>query len=136
MNKMINKDINIYIFILIIIHCISNTIYKIPIGLYNNKESINSEYIIDNLLYNLVYVNLSIGTPPQIIPFSLNINSQTFSAPNNLFIKNESTTYESLSKNEISYEYEEVSDGFNSKDILNLNNKNKFYFRNKIFNSK
>ena len=125
MNKMINKDINIYIFILIIIHCISNTIYKIPIGLYNNKESINSEYIIDNLLYNLVYVNLSIGTPPQIIPFSLNINSQTFSAPNNLFIKNESTTYESVSKNEISYEYEEVSDGFNSKDILNLNNNTK-----------
>ena len=125
MNKMIYYNINIYILILFIVNCIANTMYKIPIGLYNNKEFNNSQYTIDNLLYNLFYVNLSIGTPPQIIPFSLSINSQTFSVPNDIFIKNQSTTYESISKNEISYEYEDVSDGFNSKDILNLNNNTK-----------
>ena len=104
----------------------NNKIYKIPFGLYNAKIFNNSIDIINNIFSNFIYVNLSIGTPPQIIPFSLSVNAQTFSAPNNLFNKNMSSSFESISKNEISYEYETVTDGFNVKDILNIdNNKNK-----------
>ena len=81
--------------------------------------------IIHNIFYKEIYVNLSIGTPPQIIPFSLNINSQTFSVPNNIFHKNKSSSYESISKSEIPYENEDVIYGFISKDVLNINNKTK-----------
>ena len=100
----------------------NNNIYRIPFGLYNTNFNNNSLDLINNIFFNLIYVNLSIGTPPQIIPFSLNVNTQTFSAPNNLFNKNKSSSYESISKHEISYEYEAVTDGFNSKDILNIDN--------------
>ena len=102
-----------------------NKVYKISFGLYNTKTVNDSLDTIENIYYNSIYVNLSIGTPPQIIPFFLNINSQTFSVPNSLFNKNKSSSYESNSKNEISYEYEDVSDGFNSKDFLNINNNTK-----------
>ena len=81
--------------------------------------------MIDNIFHNSIYINLSIGTPPQIIPFALSINSQTFSAPYNIFDKNQSSSYESVSKHEISYEYEDVTDGYNSRDILNLDNNSK-----------
>ena len=115
--------ISFCLFILIIKQYNSkNDIYKIPIGLYNTKIFYNSLDMVNNIFYNLLYANLSIGTPPQIIPFSLNLSTQTFSVPNDLFNKNESTSYESISKKETSYEYESVITGFNSKDILNIDN--------------
>ena len=120
-----NNIIVFYFLILIKVQFISNNIYKIPFGLFNSKDLDNTLDMIDNIFYNLIYVNLSIGIPPQIISFSLNINSQTFFVPNKIYNKNESSSYESVSKNEISYEYEDVSNGFNSKDILNLNNNTK-----------
>ena len=116
----------IIIFLMLLKYIISdNKVYKIPFGLYNTKTVNDSLDTIHTIYYNSIYVNLSIGTPPQIIPFFLNINSQTFSVPNSLFNKNKSSSYESNSKNEISYEYEDVSDGFNSKDFLNINNNTK-----------
>ena len=128
MNKMtlfnINK-IDFSILLLFIEQCLTNNIYKIPFGIYNSQNSNNSLDIIDNIYYNSIYINLSIGTPPQIIPFALSINSQTFSAPFNLFNKNVSSTYESVSQHEIRYEHEDVIYGYNSKDILNLNNNTK-----------
>ena len=74
------------------------------------------------LLYNLAYVNLSIGTPSQIIPFQLNINSQSFYVSKEYFYSNLSSTYELTSNNEISYYINELYKGFNSKDILRINN--------------
>ena len=128
MNKMtlfnINK-IDFSILLLFIEQCLTNNIYKIPFGIYNSQNSNNSLDITDNIFYNSIYINLSIGTPPQIIPFALSINSQTFSAPSNLFNKNVSSTYESVSQHEIRYEHEDVIYGYNSKDILNLNNNTK-----------
>ena len=116
----------IYISLFLIKICLSNNdIYRIPFGLINKNGSNTSLNIIHNIFYKEIYVNLSIGTPPQIIPFSLNINSQTFSVPNNIFHKNKSSSYESISKSEIPYENEDVIYGFISKDVLNINNKTK-----------
>jgi len=98
-------------------------IYKIPFGLFSLKPiRNNSKDMIHDIFYNSIYVNLSIGTPPQIVPFSLNVNSQTFSVSNFVYNKNDSSSYELTSKGEDSYENEEVIYGFNSKDILNINN--------------
>ncbi len=104
----------------------NKNIYKIPFGLFNQKPiRNNSKGMIHDIFYNSIYVNLSIGTPPQIVPFCLNINSQTFSISNFDFNMNHSSSYESTSKGEDSYENEEVIYGFNSKDVLNINNNSK-----------
>ena len=116
------KKIIFNILVLIIEKSISSDIYKIPFGIYNLKDLNDSIDIIDNFFYNTIYINLSIGTPQQIIPFALDINSQTFSAPYNLFDKNLSSSFEYALESEYHYQLEDVSIGFCSKDILNLNN--------------
>ena len=104
----------------------NNNIYKIPFGLINQNPIRNkSKDMIHDIFYNSIYVNLSIGTPPQIVPFSLNVNSQTFSISNSDYNRNYSSSYESTSKGEDSYENEEVIYGFNSKDVLNIKNNSK-----------
>ena len=55
----------------------------------------------------------------------LNINSQTFYVPSKFFNPNESSTYESISQKEVPYPYSDVKSGFNSKDILKINNSEK-----------
>ena len=67
-------------------------------------------------------MNLSLGTPPQITPFELDSNSQTFSASNELFNRNLSSSYKQVSTKEININFEVVEKGFNSKDILKIDN--------------
>ena len=98
-----------------------NSIYKLPFGLFYSFEKNNSIELIKYIFDNFIYVNLTIGTPPQIIPFQLDINSQTFYVSNKYFNRNASSTYELLSKEENFYSYEDAISGFNSKDILNIN---------------
>lgn len=100
----------------------SNQIHKIQFGLFSAYEGEKQLSLLENIFYDLAYVNLSIGTPPQIAPFQLNINSQTFYVPNKYFSPNKSSTYKSLSKEEESYTYGDVKAGFNAKDILKLDN--------------
>ena len=118
-----NRKMEFVLLLIINIYRInSNQIYKIQIGLYNTYEGEKQLSLLENIFYDLAYVNLSIGTPFQIVPFQLNINSQTFYAPNKYFNPNESSTYHSLSKTEESYSYEDIKTGFNSKDILTIDN--------------
>ena len=111
-----------FYFILLLIEIIqaNEKIYKIPFGLFNHKASEDVLNIINNICYNRIYLNLSIGTPPQILPFELDTKSQTFCISTDYFAKNKSTSYISLSK-EIYYYNEDVENGFDSKDILNIN---------------
>ena len=115
-----------YFIYLLLIKIISsnNKIYRIPFGLFYNKTSKFDSDIMYNIIQNRIYLNLSIGTPSQILPFELDINSQTFCVSNELFNKNNSLTYEDLSNKQIYYSYEDSEKGFNSKDILNINNNN------------
>ena len=105
----------------------NNKIYKIPFGLFKQQNSEKEEdiNIINNIIDNRKYINLSIGTPTQLTPLELDNNSQTFSISNNFFNKNESSTYEQISKNEEYFIYDTSENGYNSKDILNINNTKK-----------
>ena len=126
---------NLFILIVFVNFCTSNNnIYRIPFGLYNTKGKNNNLDIIKNIYYNIIYVNLSVGTPSQIVPFGLNMNSQTFTIYNKIYNKNLSSSYEDLSKIEKTYENEDVSSGLNSMDVLNLNNQK--YKINFILSSK
>ena len=106
----------------------NNNIYRIPFGLFKQEQSYffgkseKESNIINNIVDSGKYINLSIGTPPQIMPFEIDSNSQTFSASNELFNKNASSTYEQISSREININFEVCEKGFNSKDIINLDN--------------
>ena len=109
------------IILLKIINSSNNQIYKIKFGLFNLRQNETDLSLINNIYYNRLYLNLSIGTPPQNIPFMLDIESQTFLVSNYFFNPNKSESYERISIGEVYYKYEDVISGFNSKDILNIN---------------
>jgi len=135
---------NIYdfYFFLILLNEVSskNKIYRIPFGLFKQKNSEKDSNIINNIVTNGKYLNLSIGTPPQITPFELDTNSQTFSASNETFNKNDSSTYEQISRDEAYFDYEVAEYGYTSKDILNIddyvNTKINFILGTKFENTK
>ena len=99
-----------------------NKIYRIPFGLFRQQNSEKDSNIINNIVTNGKYLNLSIGTPPQITPFELDTNSQTFSASNKTFNRNDSLTYEQISRDVAYFDYEVAEYGYTSKDILNIDN--------------
>lgn len=117
--------------------CSNNDIYRVPFGLYYIYENNDTEKIIRNIFFNYLYANLSLGNPSQIVPFEININSQTFFVPSKYFNRNISLTYEDLSKKEVSYLFEDAEKGFNSRDILDINGIKKkinFIFETKLRN--
>ena len=107
----------------------SNRIVRIPIGLINtnfqDKREGDSRNIIKDIFYNLEYINITIGTPSQIIPCQININSRTFFISNQYFEPEQSSTFELLFNDSIYYEL--VTSGLAVKDILKINNK-EIYF--------
>ena len=124
---MLIRKINIFLALIFLfkIYSSNNTVYRVPFGLYNIKQKYNENDIINNIFNNIIYVNLSIGTPPQIVPFVLNINSQTFTVYKKVFNKNLSSGYKELSKLENLNDNEDISSGIRSIDILNINNQKK-----------
>ena len=121
----INRKI-LYILLLLIDICkIKSEVFKIPFGIYNSFDENKTLNLIEEIFYNLAFVNLSIGTPTQTVPFQLNINSQTFYVPTKYFNPNKSSTYQSISQKEASYPYSDVKSGYNSKDILKIDNSEK-----------
>ena len=122
------NQINIFFILILLVKCNkseNNSIYRIPISLYKSFEDNNEATLIQNIFFNFLYLNLSIGTPPQIIPFHLDINSQSFYVSKKFFNRTASSTYEQISKNETLYSHENVISGYDSKDILNINGKKK-----------
>ena len=113
------------IIILIKIFSSQNKIYRIPFGLFTQENSAKDSNLINNIIFNGIYLNLSIGSPSQITPFELDSNSQTFSVSDYYFNRSKSITYEQLSEKEEYYAFEQVEKGFNSKDILNNNDAKK-----------
>lgn len=135
------NQINIFFILILLVKCNkseNNSIYRIPISLYKSFEDNNEATLIQNIFFNFLYLNLSIGTPPQIIPFHLDINSQSFYVSKKFFNRTASSTYEQISKNETLYSHENVISGYDSKDILNINGKKKtinFIFETKHDNN-
>ena len=91
--------------------------FRIPFSMYKNSKESSNFSIVNNIFFNIIYVNLSIGTPPQNISFSIDINSEIFTVYNKLY--NNSITYEEISKYENDDDNEFTSSGFKEKDILN-----------------
>ena len=115
----------IFYFILLLIQIFSsiNNVYRIPFGLYNQKYLENDSNFINNIFYNRIYLNLSIGTPPQILPFELDTKSQTFCISKEFFDKDKSSSYIQVSRENYYYN-EDIENGINSKDVLNIDNNN------------
>ena len=110
-----------FLLLLIEFSSTNDKIYRIKFGLFNPKAKESESSLINNLFYNRIYVNLSIGTPPQILPFELETKSQTFCISYDFFNKSLSSSYVQVSKENYYYN-EDIENGFNSKDILNINN--------------
>ena len=115
------KTIHYYFFLILLIEIFSsdNNVYRFKIGLYNKKYS--DKYMINNIIYNTIYTNLSIGTSSQIIPFELKTDSQTFCVTPEFFNKTISTSYEETSKEPVEIDYEDARNAFKAKDLLHIN---------------
>ena len=114
-----------HLLILINIFHAEDNIYKIKFGLTNEKNFDIDSDLINNIFYNRIYLNLSIGTSVQTVPFELDNEVQTFCVTKDVFNANESSTYENISKKEIEIYYEVPRKGYLSKDILNIDGKSK-----------
>ena len=115
-----------YMFLLLAeIFSATNKVYKIPFGLFKLESFGKEDSLINNIVNNGKYLNLSIGTPPQLTQLELDTNSQTFSISSKYFRKNESSTFEKISINEEYFVYEVAENGFISKDILNIDSTTK-----------
>ena len=90
-----------HLLILINIFHAEDNIYKIKFGLLNEKNFDIDSDLINNIFYNRIYLNLSIGTSVQTVPFELDNEVQTFCVTNDVFNVNESSTYENISKKEM-----------------------------------
>lgn len=119
------KKIHYYYFLISLIEIISinDNVYKIKFGLYNEKFSETN--IINNIVYNAIYLNLSIGSNEQNVPFELDSNCQTFCVTKEIFNKDASSSYEQISNTDIEISYEVVKKGYQSKDILNIDKDSK-----------
>ena len=115
---------SIFIFIIYLKIFLSDTsVYRIPFGLYNIKGKNYSHDIANSIFYNIIYVNLSIGTPSQTVPFGLSLNSQTFTVYNKTFNQSKSSTFEGKSNFTNEDDDDEiVYRGINSLDVLTINN--------------
>ena len=116
-----------YIFLLLIVSIInSSKVYKIPFCQSNDYINIssylNSDLAESLLQLNELYVNLSLGNPPQKIPFQLNMNSQTFYVSKKYYNPNQSNTCELFSYKDNSYYFEDLIKGFHYKDYIQINN--------------
>ena len=131
----INKKI-IILFFSCLFH-ISNQIEETSkdLSLLFNKDPIkqtndNIEKM-SNLLYNKIYINTKIATPNQSIKFYLTFNEYITYITQNYYKKSDSNSYEFTRSKKDSDDFEpkefktdNLKTGYESKDILNLNEEN------------
>ena len=127
-----------YIFLLSIVVSKSNIskIYRIPFAQHNyeyiSNKSANYSNIVESIFFNVIYINLFLGNPPQKIPFHLNIYSQAFYTIENYFMRNKSNTYESISYIEKEFDYSDLKKGYLSKDYIYINEANNDNNKSKV----
>ena len=128
MSNINNVQMLFYIFLLIevIKSSSNNKIYKIPFAQYNCEHSFKSgkniSNIIEDIYYNIIYVNLTLGTPPQKVPFQLNMDSPYFYASNKYFFPYKSNTNEYISSFNDSLPNDDLKKGMLLKDYLYISN--------------
>lgn len=108
----------IVLFILKISIC---EIIKIPLGIINPKNDYKNNSLIAKLFFSKPYVNLSIGTPPQLIPVLFKKDSFSIIIYQDNFNPNKSSTFNALGNVE-EYFLDFYVTGYPSKDIINFGN--------------
>ena len=58
------KKMNIIIIFFILLNAFFTKIIKIPFGIINREEDSEISPLITNLVYNKIYINFTIGSPP------------------------------------------------------------------------
>ena len=101
---------------------------EIPLGIINTKNVTDNISLITKLFYYKPYLNISIGTPSQLIPILFCKDSFSLFIHESNFNKNKSSTYNSSTNEAIPYFLEFYFTGYPSKDIINFGN-----FHQKIF---
>ena len=104
----------LYNILILIIEIISqkNNTCRIPFGLFELEDYHKENNTMFKIIRNIKYVNLSIGSPPQLTPLELDTNFPTFSISNKYYNKAESITYKQISEKEEYFIYEASEDGF------------------------
>ena len=105
--------------IIIILFFLKNSfceIIKIPLGILNLKNTSENKSLIHELFFSKPYLNITIGTPSQIIPLLFLKDSFSLFIHENNFNKNKSSTFNS-SREAIPYFLDIYSTGYPSKDI-------------------
>jgi hypothetical protein len=83
---------------------------------YPNNITLKNDYIF-KILTDDLYINLTIGTPPQNINTIWNMNTYSFKIYSSSFNYNISSTYKNISSNFI-YSFDEVKDALLCNDIF------------------
>ena len=123
-------------FILFILKKSICEIIKIPLGTINTKNVSDNISLITKLFFYKPYLNISMGTPFQLIPILFCKDSFSLFIHESNFNKNKSSTYNSSSIEAIPYFLDFYFTGFPSKDIINFGNfhqKNFFDFVLSVF---
>ena len=108
---------------------------KSEVTLYFKKDnveinnSLRSSEIMQNLFYNKIYFSSKLGKPSQNIKLYLRFNEYSSYIPENKYNKNSSSTYEFTRNNKddddsaAEFRTEELISGYESKELLEINNK-------------
>ena len=102
-----------------------------------NLSKIESSNFYNEIIFNQLSTNISIGTPQQIIPLSIKVKLSTLSITSSIlpykkiikYNHNLSSTYYSDNFSNIeSFEYDEFRKGIKSKEIFEINNNKNLSF--------
>ena len=96
-------------------------IIKIPFGIINREEDAEKSPLITNLVYNNIYINFTIGSPPQKLKIFLHKDNYALFISKNNFNKNLSDSLESDTQ-ETTFYLDLLYTGYYSKDIINFGN--------------
>ena len=88
----------------------------------NNKYSIENDYIF-RLFSDDAYLNLTMGSPIQVIPTIWNMNKHSFKIYSNSYNYKQSITFKNISDKFI-YSFDEISEAKISQDIFYFNDNN------------
>ena len=110
-----------YFIILFFLKISISEIIKIPLGILNPKNTSENYPLITELFFLKPYINITIGTPPQLIPLLFLKDSFSLFIHENNFNRNKSSTFTS-SDGPIPYFLDFYSTGYPSKDIINFGN--------------